>query len=64
MLSTHSSAWIRHPPDEQAHSTRHVLNGEEEFVNFGGLRLWTERFGRPGDPVVLFIMGTSAKGIG
>ena len=37
---------------------------EEKFVTSGELRLWTERSGRPGDPAVLLIMGTSAQGIG
>lgn len=42
-----------------------VINGESAFVtNSQGLRLWTERFGDPADPVVLLIMGTSAQGIG
>jgi pimeloyl-ACP methyl ester carboxylesterase len=37
---------------------------EETFVASGELRLWAERLGRPGDPAVLLIMGTSAQGIG
>ena len=37
---------------------------EEKFITSGELRLWTERSGRPGDPAVLLIMGTSAQGIG
>lgn len=41
-----------------------VINGESAFVESGELRLWTERVGRMGDPVVLLIMGTSAQGIG
>ena len=41
-----------------------MIKGETAFVNSGGLRLWTERFGDPADPVVLLIMGTSAQGIG
>jgi pimeloyl-ACP methyl ester carboxylesterase len=42
-----------------------VVKGEAAFVvNTRGLRLWTERFGDPGDPVVLLIMGTSAQAIG
>jgi pimeloyl-ACP methyl ester carboxylesterase len=41
-----------------------VINGETAFVNSGSLRLWTERFGDPADPVVLLIMGTSAQAIG
>ncbi|TDB99740.1 alpha/beta hydrolase [Micromonospora fluostatini] len=41
-----------------------MLTGEEKFVRSGHLRLWTERFGRPGDPTVLLVMGTSTPGIG
>jgi pimeloyl-ACP methyl ester carboxylesterase len=41
-----------------------MIKGETAFVNSEGLRLWTERFGDPADPVVLLIMGTSAQGIG
>jgi hypothetical protein len=41
-----------------------VLIGDEKFVESAGLRIWTERFGHPGDPVVLLIMGTSAQAIG
>jgi pimeloyl-ACP methyl ester carboxylesterase len=41
-----------------------VIKGDVTFVESGALRLWTERFGDPGDPVVLLIMGTSAQGIG
>jgi pimeloyl-ACP methyl ester carboxylesterase len=37
---------------------------EEKFVASGEMRLWTERSGRPVDPAVLLIMGTSAQGIG
>src|ERR1700722_9043068 len=37
---------------------------EETFVASGELRLWAQRLGRPGDPAVLLIMGTSAQGIG
>src|ERR1700751_5990919 len=36
----------------------------EMFVTSGEVRLWTQRFGDPGDPAVLLIMGTSAQGIG
>ncbi|MFI7436971.1 alpha/beta fold hydrolase [Micromonospora haikouensis] len=38
--------------------------GEEKFVRSGHVRLWTERFGRPDDPTVLLVMGTSTQGIG
>jgi len=41
-----------------------MVKGETAFVNSGGLRLCTERFGDPADPVVLLIMGTSEQGIG
>jgi len=41
-----------------------VIKGETTFVSSGDLRLWTERFGDPADPVVLLIMGTSAQAIG
>ncbi|KXK60780.1 esterase [Micromonospora rosaria] len=41
-----------------------MLTGEEKFVRSGHVRLWTERFGRPGDPTVLLVMGTSTPGIG
>ena len=34
------------------------------FVASDGVRLWTQRFGSPGDPAVLLIMCTSAQGIG
>ncbi|TDD44553.1 alpha/beta fold hydrolase [Nonomuraea terrae] len=37
---------------------------EGKFITSGNLRLWTERFGHPADPVVLLIMGTSTPGIG
>ena len=41
-----------------------VIKGEIAFVtNSHGMRLWTERFGDPADPVVLLIMGTSAQAI-
>jgi hypothetical protein len=44
---------------------RSVIKGESAFVsNPQGLRLWTERFGEPADPVVLLVMGTSAQAIG
>jgi pimeloyl-ACP methyl ester carboxylesterase len=35
-----------------------------KFVPSGELRLWSERFGDEGDPVVLLVMGTAAQGIG
>src|SRR5262249_9698208 len=42
-----------------------VITGKAAFVtNSQGLRLWTERFGDPADPVVLLIMGTAAQAIG
>jgi pimeloyl-ACP methyl ester carboxylesterase len=41
-----------------------VIKCDVTFIESGALRLWTERFGDPGDPVVLLIMGTSAQGIG
>ena len=41
-----------------------MLTGDEKFVGSGRVRLWTQRFGRPADPTVLLIMGTSAQGIG
>ncbi|MFG1848191.1 alpha/beta fold hydrolase [Micromonospora carbonacea] len=41
-----------------------MLTGEEKFVRSGRVRLWTERFGRPDDPTVLLVMGTSTQGIG
>ena len=41
-----------------------MLNGDEKFIESAGLQIWTGRFGRPGDPVVLLIMGTSAQAIG
>ena len=42
-----------------------MIKGESAFVsNLQGLRLWTERFGDPTDPVVLLVMGTSAQAIG
>ena len=34
------------------------------FVRSGPVRLWTQRFGRPADPAVLLVMGTSTQGIG
>ena len=37
---------------------------EEKFIASGEVRLWAERSGRPEDPAVLLIMGTSAPGIG
>ena len=37
---------------------------EEKFIASGEVRLWAERSGRPEDPAVLLIMGTSAQGIG
>ncbi|XTZ17398.1 alpha/beta fold hydrolase [Micromonospora echinospora] len=41
-----------------------MLSGDERFVQSGRLRLWTERFGDPGHPTILLIMGTSTQGIG
>jgi hypothetical protein len=41
-----------------------MLTGDDKFVRSGRPRLWTERFGRPGDPTVLMIMSTSTQGIG
>jgi pimeloyl-ACP methyl ester carboxylesterase len=41
-----------------------MLTGDEKFVRSGRVQLWTERFGRPGDPTVLLVMGTSTQGIG
>lgn len=42
-----------------------MIKGESAYVvNDQGLRLWTERFGDPGAPAVLLIMGTSAQAIG
>ncbi|WP_328383296.1 alpha/beta fold hydrolase [Micromonospora zamorensis] len=41
-----------------------MLTGEEKFVRSGQVRLWTERFGRPDDPTILLVMGTSTQGIG
>ncbi|UWZ59664.1 alpha/beta hydrolase [Dactylosporangium aurantiacum] len=38
--------------------------GDETFVGSGPLRLWTQRFGDPGDPTILLVMGTSTQGIG
>lgn len=38
--------------------------GSEMFAASGEVRLWTQRFGDPGDPAVLLIMGTSTQGIG
>ena len=36
----------------------------ERRVKSNGLELWTESFGRPGDPPILLVMGASAQGIG
>lgn len=42
-----------------------MIKGQAAFVsNSQGLRLWTERFGAPGDPVILLVMGTSTQAIG
>ena len=42
-----------------------MIKGKTAFVtNSQGLRLWTESFGDPTDPVVLLIMGTAAQAIG
>ena len=42
-----------------------MIKGKTSFVaNSQGLRLWTEHFGDPADPVVLLIMGTSTQAIG
>jgi pimeloyl-ACP methyl ester carboxylesterase len=41
-----------------------MLTGDEKFVGSGRVRLWTQRFGRPADPTVLLVMGTSTQGIG
>ncbi|MBM2623913.1 alpha/beta fold hydrolase [Actinoplanes sp. LDG1-06] len=41
-----------------------MLTGDEKFVSSGRVRLWTQRFGRPADPTVVLIMGTSTQGIG
>ncbi|MEV0613059.1 alpha/beta hydrolase [Nonomuraea sp. NPDC050404] len=37
---------------------------DAKFIVSGKLRLWTERFGNPADPVVLLVMGTSTPGPG
>jgi pimeloyl-ACP methyl ester carboxylesterase len=37
---------------------------EEKFIASGDVRLWAERSGRPDDPAVLLVMGTSTQGIG
>jgi len=36
----------------------------ERRVKSNGLELWTESFGRAGDPPILLVMGASAQGIG
>lgn len=42
-----------------------MIKGKTAFVtNSQGLRLWTESFGDPTDPVVLLIMGTAAQATG
>ncbi|RZQ59667.1 alpha/beta fold hydrolase [Amycolatopsis suaedae] len=41
-----------------------MLRGETRDVESAGLSLWTERFGEPGDPVVLLVMGTATQSIG
>ncbi|SCL56208.1 alpha/beta fold hydrolase [Micromonospora yangpuensis] len=41
-----------------------MVPDEEKVVRRGRVRLWTERFGHPGDPTVLLVMGTSTPGIG
>jgi pimeloyl-ACP methyl ester carboxylesterase len=41
-----------------------MRTADEKFTPSGRLRLWTERFGDPGDPTVLLIMGTSTQGVG
>lgn len=41
-----------------------IPTGAEEFVRSGQVRLVTERFGRPGDPTVLLVMGTATPGFG
>jgi pimeloyl-ACP methyl ester carboxylesterase len=40
-----------------------MVDGEERFVASGPLRIWTERFGDPGRPAVLMIMGSAAQAI-
>ncbi|WP_043631159.1 alpha/beta fold hydrolase [Nonomuraea candida] len=37
---------------------------DAKFITSGKLRLWAERFGHPGDPVALLVMGTSTPGAG
>ncbi|MGC4747314.1 alpha/beta fold hydrolase [Micromonospora sp. DT201] len=41
-----------------------MLSSDEKFVRSGRVRLWAQRFGRPADPTVLLVMGTSTQGIG
>jgi pimeloyl-ACP methyl ester carboxylesterase len=36
----------------------------ERRVKTNGIELWTESFGKPGDPPILLVMGASAQGIG
>lgn len=40
-----------------------MLDGHEQFVASGPLRIWTERVGNPGLPAVLMIMGQAAQGV-
>ncbi|GAA3216959.1 alpha/beta fold hydrolase [Dactylosporangium siamense] len=50
--------------DPATATVRGMLTGDEKFVGSGRVRLWTQRFGRPADPTVLLVMGTSTQGIG
>jgi pimeloyl-ACP methyl ester carboxylesterase len=40
-----------------------MLDAHERFVASGPLRIWTERFGDPGLPAVLMVMGSGAQGV-
>jgi pimeloyl-ACP methyl ester carboxylesterase len=40
-----------------------MVDALERFVASGPLRLWTERFGDPGLPAVLMVMGSGAQGV-
>ncbi|GAA1583780.1 alpha/beta hydrolase [Streptomyces globosus] len=40
-----------------------MQENNEKMIDAGGVRLWAEEFGAPGDPVVLLLMGAQAQGV-
>ncbi len=52
--------WLTYTPMEHERGN-HMA---ERMVKSNGIELWTESFGKPGDPAILLVMGASAQGYG